>query len=371
MLKDIKYLVISDIHLGHNRNKTDSILKNLDNFFLKYQKDLLDIDILFIAGDVFDRLLTSKSIEYKTIMTWLSNLLLWCKNNSIKLRILYGTPSHDHDQISAFTEVAKKLEPTVDFKYVSILSIEHMKDLDLTILYVPDEWRHDSSKTYQEVLDLLKEHSLAQVDIAIMHGCFRYQIPMLDGMKFVHKESDYLDIVKFYITIGHVHTSSAYERILAPGSFDRLAHGEEEKKGGILCSISKDNKISFKFLENERACLYNTIDYLNLEEQEIVKDLKKRLKSYPIGSNIRLLVKNDNQLLKNLKSLILQYPGIDVKFKTEAIIEKKINIMETLVSGAFEINKNNINELLSKELEKYNFTTEELVIYQEELQSIL
>ena len=75
-----------------------------------------------------------------------------------------------------------------------------MEDLDIHILYVPDEWRHKASDTLTCVRDLLKEKSISQVDIAVMHGCFRFQMPMLEGMKFVHKESDYLDIVKYYIT---------------------------------------------------------------------------------------------------------------------------------------------------------------------------
>ena len=342
MKAKIKYLVLSDIHLGHPKNHTENIINNLNDFFIKYAKELNDLDILFIAGDVFDRLLSSRSMEYRLIMAWLSNILLWCRDNNIMFRILYGTPSHDNDQIASFTEVAKKLAPDADYKYINTLSIEKIEKLGISVLYVPDEWRHEASDTYQEVLNLLKENQLAEVDIAIMHGCFRFQMPILDGMKFVHKESDYLDIVKYYITIGHIHTPNAYERILAPGSF--------------------------KFLENTKALIFKTLTYLEDTESDIVNNLKKELKKLPKGSYIRIEIKNDNTLLKNLKEFITAYPDYHIKFKTENEVIKKIDILETVESKAFEININNIKELMMKEL---LLNPHELVIFNEELESAI
>ena len=368
MKAKIKYLVLSDIHLGHPKNHTENIINNLNDFFIKYAKELNDLDILFIAGDVFDRLLSSRSMEYRLIMAWLSNILLWCRDNNIMFRILYGTPSHDNDQIASFTEVAKKLAPDADYKYINTLSIEKIDKLGISVLYVPDEWRHEASDTYQEVLNLLKENQLAEVDIAIMHGCFRFQMPILDGMKFVHKESDYLDIVKYYITIGHIHTPNAYERILAPGSFDRLAHGEEENKGALLCNIYSDGKMDFKFLENTKAMIFKTLSYLEHTEADIVNNLKKELKKLPKGSYIRIEIKNDNTLLKNLKEFITAYPDYHIKFKTENEVIKKIDILETVESKAFEININNIKELMMKEL---LLNPQELVIFNEELESAI
>ena len=46
--------------------------------------------------------------------------------------------------------------------------------------------------------------------------------------------------------------SSVFERILAQGSFDRLAHNEEEDKGGIVVTIDKVNgNHSYRFIKNE------------------------------------------------------------------------------------------------------------------------
>lgn len=355
MLKDeIRYLVLSDIHLGHSRNKTKDIITNLNLFLYEYDEDLKDLDIIFLAGDIFDKLLTTKSEEYILSLKWLTTLLLYCKERNIKLRILEGTPSHDSGQAEAFIEVAKKLEYNVDFKYINILDIEYIKELGINILYVPDEWKHDSKETFKEVKELLKERSLSEVDIAIMHGCFRYQLPFNPNAKFLHIEADYLDIVRYYITIGHIHTGSAYERILAPGSFDRLAHGEEEKKGALLCKIKKDKKMEFKFLENKYALLFKTFHYQNIEEIEIIKDLKIKLKKLPEGSHIRILLKNDNNLIKSIKTFLSVYINYNIKIDIDEKIIKKFNINELLNTDnkTFEINKNNIEELINLELNK-------------------
>ena len=345
----IKYLVLSDIHLGHSRNKTKNIIRNLNSFLIDYKQELKNLDILFISGDTFDRLLTTKSEEYIESLKWLSNLLLYCKERKIKLRILEGTPSHDARQIEAFVEVAKELDKNVDFKYINKLDIEYIQDLNINVLYVPDEWRHDSEITLKEVKDLLKEKHLAQVDISIMHGCFRYQLPIKPDAKFLHKESEYLDITKYYINIGHVHTGSAYERILAPGSFDRLSHGEEENKGGLLCNIYKDGSMDFKFLINNFALIFNTIEYTNEDEKEIIKDLKNKLKKYPDGSFIRIKIKNDNKLMKSLKSFLDVYINLNIKIEIDEKIIKKVSIDELLKKDnkTFEINKSNIEKLVN------------------------
>ena len=365
MQSKISYLVLSDIHLGHSKNKTNNIINNLNHFFKTYHKEIISCDIIFIAGDVFDRLLTTKSIEYRSSMAWLSNLLLFCKENNIILRILYGTPSHDMEQVSAFEEIAKKLYPEADFKYIHTLSIEHIDKLDIDVLYVPDEWRHNASDTYKEVKELLKEKSLAEVDIAIMHGCFNYQMPMVKEKSFCHNESDYLDIVRYYINIGHIHTSSTYERIIAQGSFDRLAHGEEEPKGGVICYINSDRTMSFKFLPNIHSCIFKTLDYTNKEEVDILVDLKKQLRNLPKYSHIRLLVDNNNNLLKNLRDLIASYPDYIIKFKTDTVVNNKVDILEVAKFETLTITPTNIESLMLSELS--NLDSNQLSIFKNEL----
>lgn len=175
-MTDIKYLCVSDIHFGNRRNTTREIVDNLDIYFDQYRKtsQFIDLDIIFIAGDMFDTLLDCASEDIHIVCVWLSRLMRFCETHMISLRILEGTPSHDWKQSQIAETVAKARLSCVDLKYIDTLQIEHHEHTGLTILYVPDEWTADTDTTFKQVQTVLKDNNLEQVDIAIMHGMFRH-----------------------------------------------------------------------------------------------------------------------------------------------------------------------------------------------------
>lgn len=177
MNKDIKYLVISDIHLGNERNTTKEIIANLDTYFDNYNptSQFADLDILFIAGDLYDKLLDFSSDDIHEITLWLSRVVKFCSRNSIKLRILEGTPSHDWQQSRIIETLDSLLTVKTDIRYISTIHIEYLKDLGIHILYVPDEATSSAELTFTIVKKLMAELKIEQVDIAIMHGMFDYQ----------------------------------------------------------------------------------------------------------------------------------------------------------------------------------------------------
>lgn len=374
----LTYLVLSDIHLGHHINKTENIINNLEYFFFNYSKELENnLDIIFLAGDVFDRLLSTSSPDYILINQWLTDLVLYCKKHNIILRILEGTASHDWKQSKLVINILNRLNLEIDIKYIDNVYIEYIPKHDLNILYVPDDWNSDSSITYKEVLKLLNKNKLKQVDIAIMHGAFNYQLPILLNSNF--KEEDYLNIVKYYISIGHVHTFSMKDRIIAQGSFDRLKHGEEEDKGGVLINIDKNtNASSFKFLVNTRSMKFITVDYINKDIKTIIKELNKLIQKLPEDSNIRVIVDDSN--ISNLKNNYnrkynIKFIKADTSNKNKDITSNSIlsfkEDQDNFSIESFTINKNNIEELLDKRIAKYNLSQKEYIIYKEELQKIL
>lgn len=299
----INYLVLSDIHLGHRKNPAVEIIANLNLFFS--QCDLRDLDIIFLAGDVFDRLLEFPSPEISDILFWYHSLISLCARNDIKLRVLEGTPSHDWKQSKPCLDVGR-LNLPVDAKYIDTLYVETIEDLDISVLYVPDEWASDTDDTYSQALQLLKDNNLHQVDIAIMHGCFNYQLPsMIKAPK--HNEADYLNIVKHFIHIGHIHTFSVYERIIAQGSFDRLAHGEEEAKGAVYTSLFKDKPAEFYFIENKNAKIFKTLDIRSRTLENAIKFIEANTSSLPNNSHIRLRAKKDHPVFLAFKEIELKF----------------------------------------------------------------
>ena len=367
-MRDIKYLVLSDIHLGHKNNKTIDIVNNLLHYFKVNDKLFKKLDILFLAGDVFDRLLSTNSEEYITAVKWLSYVVSYCKTNDIKLRLLEGTPSHDWKQSKAVTTVIEQLGVNIDFKYIETVSIEKMTDLGINILYIPDEANHHASDTLDEVSELLIKNNLSQVDIAIMHGQFNYQLPIL--LESSHDENSYLDIVKYYISIGHIHIPSVFKRILAEGSFDRLTHGEEEDKGGMLITIGDEPR--FEFIVNKRAKIFKTLDVKNLDNA--LEYVVRKLKDIPSYSFIRILAERSSDMKSLTKELQERYKNYTFKIEynddddvavESMVIDNSVNI-ET-----FEITSSNIEKLIVKEMEKHKLTSRETDIGVAELRDIM
>lgn len=352
---NIKYLVLSDIHLGHSINRTEYIINNLNKFFLNNHNEFKELDMICIAGDIFDKLLINSSKDYILSVSWLTELIMYCKKYNIMLRILEGTPSHDWKQAKLISSLIEKLNIEIDYKYIDTLYIEKNDKLGISILYLPDEYNKSAEKTFKEVKLLLKKNKLLKVDIAFIHGQFHYQLPMVK-LESSHSMEDYLNIVKYYISIGHIHTSSVYERIIAQGSFDRLAHNEEEDKGGVLINIYKDGSMDFKFLKNHNAMVFNTYRFDKEGLKEIIKKIDKEVKKLPDNSNIRIISNNEDFLSKNIKDIRDRYFMYNVKVdKPKVKEETKFTLLANIKKiDTFHITPDNILSLMTDEAKKYH-----------------
>ena len=125
---------VSDIHLGHRTNKATDITRKLKAAFPD-NEETGKLDIIFIAGDVFDSLLTLDDNPYiAEIDLWIGNLLRVCANRDIILRVLKGTPSHDWDQSKRFEVIQSVTQVPCDLKYVDTLEVEYIDKLDINVL---------------------------------------------------------------------------------------------------------------------------------------------------------------------------------------------------------------------------------------------
>ena len=367
-----KYLVMSDIHLGHHINKATYIINNLTKFFKDYSKDMKYLNTIFIAGDIFDRLLVNSSNDYIIANEWLTELVMFCKLNKIRLRILEGTPSHDWKQAKVISSIIKKLNIDIDYMYIDTLHIEYLEKENIYVLYIPDECNPKAEDTLKEVKEKMKEYNINQVDIAIMHGQFNFQLPMVK-LDSSHNEEEYLNLVKHYISIGHIHTPKIHSRILGQGSFDRLAHNEEEDKGAMLVTVYEDKEQdTYKFLINKNSMIFKTITFKNEDLDKMVRQSKKVLNKLPINSNVRLVSDNEDCLIQAVKALSKEYTGLRIKYgKVKKVNTTEQLIKKEIVSNSIVITKDNIVELLNKEIENYNLSTEEMLVLQTELKELI
>jgi hypothetical protein len=358
---DISYLVISDIHLG-KKDRTEDIIHSLDIFFSNYtlESRFTKLDIIFLAGDVFDDMVETMNSDMYHILSWVGRLMRFCQRYDIRLRVLEGTPSHDYKQSKLFEPLAlatNSSDKALNFKYIEALSIERFDDLDgLTCLYVPDEWTSEPSDTYDQSIQLLKEQGLRSVDIGIMHGMFTYQKPTAAVNIPCHIEDQYLSIVERWINIGHVHSYSSFNRILAQGSFDRLAHGEEHPKGAILCRLSPKGD-QFTFLENKEAKIYKTIELKNKDLDKSLLQIENILAKIPQDSYIRIKAKKDHPVYIAFEEVKTKFPMYKlVKLSLESEEEQqKIQQEQLDQTGDYTpitINRDNVVDLLMSEVRK-------------------
>lgn len=375
-MKEIGILNISDIHLGHNKNHTEDIANNLLTMILENMRLIKKyVKLLLLTGDEFDRLLTMMSNDSRIIISFFMKLAAICKENNIIIRCIEGTNSHSYGQMKIIETAIKKSNLNVDFVYFNNLAIEYIPSLDLNVLYIPDELNgNDSSKTIKQARELLKAKNLEQVDIALMHGAFNYQLPF--KLESNHIEKDYLEIVKHYIFIGHVHKHSVYKKIIAAGSPDRLVHGEEEDKGIVFALINKLNpkENSYKFIVNKYAKTFLTIKVENEDFQELIKTASRTIKNLRPDSHVRFVVDENNKVIKNnIIDLKKMFPKIN--FTEDKIEKETISIFNHKMTKSkdiktFSITQDNIIQLINDKI-KDKVTGEDLKILNKELNDLI
>lgn len=307
---------ISDIHLGHAKTPASHIVSNLLKAFPD-NEDTGELDIIWIAGDLFDRRLSLPDDGVAIIKEWMHMFLRMCKKRDIVVRVLEGTPSHDWRQPRLMVEINENAEIGCDLKYIPNLEIEYIEKFGINVLYVPDEWRTENLKTWYEVKDLLKKHNLEKVDFSIMHGAFEYQIPSnIVDMFETHDAANYLGITRYLVFIGHIHTFSQYDRIISAGSFDRIQHGEEGPKGHVRAVVNKDATFTAKLVENKTAMTYKTIDCTTASLETVYKLLDTLVVKIPKHSYVRIVANTTDAVFKAGGELKERYPDISITFKS-------------------------------------------------------
>jgi len=90
-------LATSDWHLGNIRVPAIDIIKNLDKYLIP---ELINnkINLLLIAGDIFDQALSLNDKQSLLIISFFIKLFKLCDKYNISVRILKGTDKHDRNQ---------------------------------------------------------------------------------------------------------------------------------------------------------------------------------------------------------------------------------------------------------------------------------
>jgi hypothetical protein len=274
----IKILSISDIHVGHAKAKAEYMLSDIVEHVIP--KVTEDLDIFFIGGDFFDRLLNMDGTAGYHAVTIISEIRRACIANGVLLRILRGTFSHDYNQNQFFiVDDDPYINGVQQVRLFDNISIEHIPFLDVNILYVPDDLPYADAMPIIE--DKVKEHQLNKVDIAVTHSYYEHLIPpnIPHRPHNTYSADRFAKIVKGPIFNGHIHTTCVYKSVITNGSFGRLCHNEEEAKGFYLVEYDKVSlKVRYEFVENTSATVFKTIDLTTIPKDDQVEHYIGRLK---------------------------------------------------------------------------------------------
>ena len=314
---------MSDIHLGHPRTPTAALIDQIDHAFFQDEANQ-QLDILYLAGDIFHQLLTLSNDDVQRILLWVRKLIQYCTQYDIILRVLEGTPSHDRTQSKLFDSVIQMLNAQLDYAYVSTISIEYIAALDIHVLYIPDQPSISPDAVLATVDELLESRGLQQIDYAVMHGHFKHQLPEMVKHP-AHDAEAYLRRVKYLIHIGHIHTSSRMDRIFAQGSVGRLAHGEEEPKGYFRQVVYADGAFESTFVENVRATKYVTIDLRHKSLEESLPIVDALPDQYPQDSHIRLKLNRDHPWASHFAEVQRRLPYY---YWTKQLVDTKVDGQE-------------------------------------------
>ncbi len=351
MKPDLYLASLSDIHTGHPKTLTEAIINSLRRA-LPDVESTHKLDLILFGGDFFDRLLQLNQWDVPMILEWAGLFFQMAEREKIYVYFMEGTPSHDWGQ-QRVLQVLKKLGMGKRYvHFVDELSIVHNDDLDLDILFVPDEWRPEPDDTWMEVRQLMMDKGLEQVDFTVLHGAFDFQLPAHVTVP-KHMSERYQSITRHRVYGAHIHTPSVNGNIRVNGSLERLSHNEEEDKGHWRCQFRDGQVFKDTFVVNEGAKIYKTFDYSGSQVDEALESISAEVVKLPDDSHVRIKANKGDGILSSFDVLRKRFPKIHWSSKaTEAEVVQK-NLLVDL-RGTFaqvQITPDNIAELLSDRLD--------------------
>lgn len=352
---DINILVTGDNHIAARNLDNKQIISRLNKITSK--KVLRYTDSVVLNGDLLDHRISLASEAATDFILFSLGLLNRCKTHGVSLDILEGTPSHDNRQPAILTlfDHYEIKENKLPLRYIDRVSVhnllqDHQREYvlkhygrDLKSLFIPDEVSTNSQVTWGMVKETLALSQLESVDMSYMHGTFRYQEPLFTEKS--HVEENYESITNQRIIINHWHQPSAKGKIRAPGSLERLRHGEEETKGFYYCVISPD---SFKeyFVINEEATIFKTIDVSGLSISEVHGMLDNIEATYPT-SRIRLQLTRLDETYPLLSEIRSRYKELKITEKIiDTVTDRGVDIELINLDSSFSIRPDNIHDLV-------------------------
>lgn len=212
-------------------------------FFNAFLERIDKLDLLVIAGDVFDTKILLNSRTSLKALQWMSEVVDICKRRNCKIRIIKGTNSHDNNQLDAFNGY----DDGSDFFHIYRECTSEETLPGMKCLYCPDE-----VMTQKEWEDQYADLLFGNIyDAIFFHGSFDIVLPEIVNQEsefmgskgIAFKYSHFKDISHIMVG-GHWHdgSSSEGEHMYYTRSYSRWSYGEMNPKGFVYLDYDTDDK---------------------------------------------------------------------------------------------------------------------------------
>lgn len=361
----MRILLFADIHIG--AIKEIPYVYNVITDIIEKEVLLKRTDMVVILGDYFDKLFKANEDNISLAINVMSYLIRSCAKNGTKIRILYGTESHEMNQYKIFNYHITSSD--IDLRIFDTVTEEEIEGKK--ILYIPEEYINDKKKYYKDFL-----YSDKTYDYIFGHGIIEDGMPSIvssshesnkNNEKHVPRfKSGELSAVSNICVFGHYHCyTDMGNNVYYLGSLFRYKFGEEIDKGyGII----EDDK--FNFIKNEEAYIYKTYEFDDLSSvydnydtsMKCIKDIKEENKDIfegKIFGRIKIKFKLprdiDPSFKENLKNILFNdkniTTSIDESNCDEVLSELKDEIddgLEYILDASFPI-LDTIHTFINKE----------------------
>ena len=318
-----KGIVIADIHsvvvdIPSYENEMGFLLENI--------RSIKDLDFIVICGDYFDKKMYLNDKKAEWAIKYLREIIEIGIDKKIKLRVVYGTRSHEEDQYKILYSYSCEY-----VRFIEKVESEALFD-DLFVLYIPEEFVENKVEYYKEYL-----YDGVQYDYIFGHGVIRDV--MKKAANNIEASNRYKKVPTFnygelsnncsgYTYFGHYHVrTNLHDKVFYVGSYDRLAFddGDTGLPKGFYVTEVNDKEYSHTFYINPYAKKFTTITY---EKTNSIYSDNERLSSQItklkkiVDNNeydkIRLifhLPENSDGIVESVKKLI----GKDTRLKAQFI----------------------------------------------------
>lgn len=286
----MKIVHCSDLHLGkRNSGKKIFVEKRYNDLFIAFEKLIskilnLEVDVMIISGDIFDKKEINPDVLAKT-----ENLFLKLKEKNIKIIAIEG----NHDTINQNEN--SWLDYLKNKKYLDVFSFKYdfnnkkfIKIEDVNIFPVG----YPGYMVDSVMENLAKDLPENEKNIVIVHTSF-FDSDNFPGLI----KTETIDLFKdkaIYIAGGHTHSFKCYPKenpyFFVPGSLEYINYpNESSNKKGFIYFDTDTLKYDFIEIENRKRIKLGKYQFEKYDEEEILK-FRNFIKNFELSGEEVVLV---------------------------------------------------------------------------------